>query len=210
MDRAYEGDKTRELCQSFGHKPVVPPKKNRINPWEYDHELYKQRNIIERLFRWLKAFRGVCTRYDKLDVIFLSFVQIACIFTWLKQCQQALGSKSGGRWGNEETRKQNYDIATILDENGYTVTHGGAGYNANNPHEEYLPGPNGKRKGSNYVDITAEKDGVHIRINIVDTYADGTPTKRELNAAKSIEEKTGGKIILIPKGTGAEIILKYI
>lgn len=90
MDRAYEGEKTRELCQSFGHKPVVPPKKNRINPWEYDHELYKQRNIIERLFRWLKAFRRVCTRYDKLDVIFLSFVQIACIFTWLKQCQQAL------------------------------------------------------------------------------------------------------------------------
>ena len=84
MDRAYEGDKTRELCQSFGHKPVVPPKKNRINPWEYDHELYKQRNIIERLFRWLKAFRRVCTRYDKLDVIFLSFVQIACISRWTK------------------------------------------------------------------------------------------------------------------------------
>jgi len=81
MDRAYEGDKTRELCQSFGHKPVVPPKKNRINPWEYDHELYKRRNIIERLFRWLKAYRRVCTRYDKLDVIFLSFVQIACVFT---------------------------------------------------------------------------------------------------------------------------------
>ena len=80
MDKAYEGDKTRELCRSFGHDPVVPPKKNRINPWEYDHELYKQRNIIERLFRWLKAFRRVCTRYDKLDHIFLSFVQIACIF----------------------------------------------------------------------------------------------------------------------------------
>ena len=93
MDRAYEGDKTRELCQSFGHKPVVPPKKNRINPWEYDHELYKRRNIIERLFRWLKAFRRVCTRYDKLDVIFLSFVQIACVFMWLKQCQQALSEK---------------------------------------------------------------------------------------------------------------------
>ena len=90
MDRAYEGDKTRELCQSFGHKPIVPPKKNRINPWEYDHELYKQRNIIERLFRWLKAFRRICTRYDKRDLIFLSFIQIACIFMWLKQCQQAL------------------------------------------------------------------------------------------------------------------------
>ena len=28
--------------------------------------------------------RRVCTRYDKLDVIFLSFVQIACVFMWLK------------------------------------------------------------------------------------------------------------------------------
>ncbi|MCR4647172.1 MAG: hypothetical protein K5695_17495, partial [Oscillospiraceae bacterium] len=61
-------------------------------PWEYDSYLYKQRNIIERLFRWLKAFRRVCTRYDKLDLIFLSFVQIACISTWLKYCQQALES----------------------------------------------------------------------------------------------------------------------
>ena len=55
MDKAYEGDKTRQLCLDFGHEPVVPPKKNRINPWEYDKELYKQRNVIERLFRWLTA-----------------------------------------------------------------------------------------------------------------------------------------------------------
>ena len=90
MDKAYEGDKTRQLCLDSGHEPVVPPKKNRINPWEYDKELYKQRNVIERLFRWLKEFRRVCTRYDKLDTIFLSFIQMACVFMWLKQCKQAL------------------------------------------------------------------------------------------------------------------------
>ena len=84
MDNAYEGDKTRQLCLDFGHEPVVPLKKNRINPWEYDKELYKQRNVIERLFRWLKEFRRVCTRYDKLDTIFLSFIQMACVFMWLK------------------------------------------------------------------------------------------------------------------------------
>ena len=84
MDKAYEGDKTRQLCLDSGHEPVVPPKKNRINPWEYDKELYKQRNVIERLFRWLKEFRRVCTRYDKLDTIFLSFIQMACVFMWLK------------------------------------------------------------------------------------------------------------------------------
>lgn len=29
MDRAYEGDKTRELALFHGHEPVVPPKRNR-------------------------------------------------------------------------------------------------------------------------------------------------------------------------------------
>ena len=34
MDRAYEGDETRQLALDFGFEPVVPPKKNRLNPWE--------------------------------------------------------------------------------------------------------------------------------------------------------------------------------
>jgi hypothetical protein len=33
MDRAYEGDETRQLV-SLGMIPVVPPKSNRIEPWE--------------------------------------------------------------------------------------------------------------------------------------------------------------------------------
>ena len=84
MDRAYEGNETRQLALAFGHKPVVPPKKNRIDPWDYDQELYKHRNVIERLFRWLKAFRRVFTRYDKTDAMFLAFILCACIFMWLK------------------------------------------------------------------------------------------------------------------------------
>ena len=84
MDRAYEGNKTRELALLYDHEPVVPPKKNRKNPWEYDKELYKQRNIIERLFRWLKAFRRVFTRYDKYDYIYLAFIQFARCVVWVK------------------------------------------------------------------------------------------------------------------------------
>nr|WP_314458962.1 hypothetical protein [uncultured Clostridium sp.] len=69
--------------------------------------------------------------------------------------------------------------------------------------EEYLPGPSGGNKGSNYLDITATKGGVTVRINTVDVYADGkTPTIREQNAANSINSKTGGSTILIPKGAG--------
>ena len=57
MDRAYEGDETRQLALDLNFIPVVPPKSNRITAWEYDREMYKRRNEIERLFRRLKGFR---------------------------------------------------------------------------------------------------------------------------------------------------------
>ena len=79
MDRAYEGDETRALAMELGYVPVVPPKSNRKNPWNYDKQLYKQRNQVERLVRRIKRFRRIFTRYDKLDVIFLAFVYFALI-----------------------------------------------------------------------------------------------------------------------------------
>ncbi len=79
MDHAYEGDETRALAVELGYIPVVPPKSNRKSPWDYDKVLYKQRNQVERLFRRLKRFRRIFTRYDKLDIIFLSFVYFAFI-----------------------------------------------------------------------------------------------------------------------------------
>ena len=79
MDRDYEGDETRALAEELGYIPVVPPKRNRKNPWDYDKELYKQRNQVERLFRRIKRFRRIFTRYDKLDAIFLAFVYFALI-----------------------------------------------------------------------------------------------------------------------------------
>jgi transposase len=59
MDRAYEGDETRQLALELGFVPVVPPKSNRINAWEYDRAMYHRRNEIERLFRRLKGFRRI-------------------------------------------------------------------------------------------------------------------------------------------------------
>jgi transposase len=79
MDKAYEGDNTRKLADKLGYHPVVPPKSNRKEPWEYDKELYKQRNQVERLFRRAKRFRRIFTRYDKLDIVFLSFLFLAFI-----------------------------------------------------------------------------------------------------------------------------------
>lgn len=80
MDRAYEDDKTRSLAMENKFIPVVPPKKNRKDPWDYDKKLYKLRNEVERYFLRLKRFRKVFTRYDKLDVIFLAVIMSAIIF----------------------------------------------------------------------------------------------------------------------------------
>ncbi len=68
MDRAYEGNETRQLALKLGVAPVVPPVSTRVDPWEYNKELYKRRNEVERLFRRLKGFRRIFSRFDKLDV----------------------------------------------------------------------------------------------------------------------------------------------
>jgi transposase len=79
MDKAYEDNQTRQLVLDLGMIPVVPPKSNRIEPWEYDRALYKKRNEIERLFRRLKGFLRIFSRFEKLDVIFLAFLSFALI-----------------------------------------------------------------------------------------------------------------------------------
>ncbi len=84
MDRAYEGQETRHLAVALGVTPVVPPHQNRLAPWAYDRPLYKRRHEVERLFRRLKGFRRIFTRFEKLDVLFLGFIVFALIFEALR------------------------------------------------------------------------------------------------------------------------------
>jgi transposase len=86
MDRAYEGDETRQLALDLGFIPVVPPKSNRLKPWEYDQVMYRRRNEIERLFRRLKGFRRIFSRFEKLDVMFTAFIHFALIVEALRLC----------------------------------------------------------------------------------------------------------------------------
>ena len=93
MDRAYEDHQALQLALDFGYLPVVPPQSNRRQPWQYDKAMYRKRNEIERLFRRLKGFRGsalltalsdsrmgrIFSRFDKLDIVFLAFLNFALI-----------------------------------------------------------------------------------------------------------------------------------
>ena len=84
MDRAYEDDLTRFTAQMLKFDPIVPPKSNRKNPWKYDKELYKLRNEIERLFRLIQGFRRVFCRFEKLDAMYIAFIQVALVFVAIK------------------------------------------------------------------------------------------------------------------------------
>ncbi len=84
MDRAYEGDATRQLALDLGFQPVVPPLASRVLPWSFDRVLYRRRNEIERLFRRLKGFRRIFSRFDKLDVMFTAFIHFALIVEALR------------------------------------------------------------------------------------------------------------------------------
>ncbi|RGV43769.1 hypothetical protein DWW11_05805, partial [Bifidobacterium longum] len=74
--------------QLIEHKQVVPPKRNRTAPWDYDREAYKGRNMVERVFNRMKHHRKAATRYDRLDETFLANLQLIPIAVYLKKHSQ--------------------------------------------------------------------------------------------------------------------------
>ncbi len=72
----------RRWLESHGGEAVIPPNPTRKHPHSYDAEVYKSRNLIERMFCRLKDFRRIATRYDKLARNFLSAALIAAIIIW--------------------------------------------------------------------------------------------------------------------------------
>ncbi len=61
----------------WGFMPVVPSLSTCANPWDYDREMYKKQNGVERLFRRLKGYSCIFPRFEKLNVLFLGFIPFA-------------------------------------------------------------------------------------------------------------------------------------
>jgi hypothetical protein len=47
-----------EPLAKAGRTGVIPPKRNRTEQRDYDHDLYKARHLIEKLFEKRKPYRG--------------------------------------------------------------------------------------------------------------------------------------------------------
>lgn len=93
-DRAFNGKPARQQFRRRRIRVVTPPRSDdrarRLRagrkggrPYNYDRELYKERNVVERCFSRLKQFRAVATRYDKLANSYLAGVTLAMIMLWL-------------------------------------------------------------------------------------------------------------------------------
>ncbi|MDR2193383.1 MAG: hypothetical protein LBP19_02810 [Treponema sp.] len=59
-------------ARSRGTELVIPSKCSRTEQRYYDKELYKECHLIENVFRWLKQWRSIATRYAKRSDSFLA------------------------------------------------------------------------------------------------------------------------------------------
>jgi transposase len=62
----------------------IPPRQHRKEPICFSPYLYRARNLVERFYNKVKQCRRVATRYDKLAVNYLAFIQLASIRLWLR------------------------------------------------------------------------------------------------------------------------------
>jgi transposase len=84
MDKGYDSNRIRAHLVAQDIVPVIPPKRNRTEPCDYDQELYKLREKVERFFNNLKQFRRIATRYEKLSQTFLAFIHLVAAWISIK------------------------------------------------------------------------------------------------------------------------------
>ncbi|MGI9280570.1 MAG: transposase [Endozoicomonas sp.] len=63
-DKGYDSNVFITEIERTGARPVIPPRRSRIIQREYDKELYKERNLVERLFQKLTRL-PLCLSYLK-------------------------------------------------------------------------------------------------------------------------------------------------
>jgi len=81
-DTAYDSNGFRQFLTERGTLPVIPNNPTRKHLHPFDPVPYRLRNLIERAFCFLKDWRRIATRYDKLASNFAAAVAIAATILW--------------------------------------------------------------------------------------------------------------------------------
>jgi transposase len=95
-DRAYSHPSTRHALRARAIGFTCPERIDQITrrhakgrsggrPPDFDADIYRGRNVIERCFARLKQFRDLATRYAKRLAYWRSELVIAATILWLRQ-----------------------------------------------------------------------------------------------------------------------------
>ncbi len=78
-DKGYDSDEHRKNLKLRGNIPVIPGRKNRKEPINYDKNKYSLRKRIENMFGRMKENKRLAMRFEKSDLIFLAFIAFVAI-----------------------------------------------------------------------------------------------------------------------------------
>lgn len=78
-DKAYRSKAIRRYIEKLSIEDVIPTQSNEVRNPNFDQAKYKCRNVIERFIGWIKEYRRVATRYEKIVENYLAMVTIAII-----------------------------------------------------------------------------------------------------------------------------------
>ena len=83
-DKAYDADeRVIKPLEAAGITAVIPPKRHRKNPRNFDKPLYETRHLIENFYCRVKQFRAIATRYDQTARNFLAAFNLVAVLCWL-------------------------------------------------------------------------------------------------------------------------------
>ena len=87
-DKGYSVPRLRDWLKEQRITPVIPHKDNekaRHDPAvKFDRKAYRGRAVVEQCVGWLKEFRRIGTRFEKLAVNFHGMLQLAMIRRYLR------------------------------------------------------------------------------------------------------------------------------
>ena len=81
-DKAYDSYAILDHIEKNGAKPIIPQRKCMPRKRDFDPDIYKMRNRIERTIGKLKQLRRIATRYDRIAANYLAGLYLASITFW--------------------------------------------------------------------------------------------------------------------------------
>ena len=85
-DKGYRANWIDAFLLELGIQPVIPSRENEdraARGVEFDQELYRRRNVVERLIGWLKESRRIFSRFEKTAKNFGGMITLAFIQQYL-------------------------------------------------------------------------------------------------------------------------------